>query len=96
MSPLGLTEIWSLDMSPPEAPRSPNFDIWVANFVLLYRVGGIVLASELNAIPHSETRLRDEGVVPFYSLVRNVFNALKSSARERGVDIPAFPDTPAD
>ena len=97
MSTPGLAQIWSLDMAPPvEASLPPNFDIWVANFVLIYRVGGTVLATELDNIPDSETRLRDEGVVPFYSLVRDIFNTLKSSAHERGVAIPAFPDPPAD
>ena len=78
------------------APQAPNFDIWVANHILLYRVCTNAIAFELNAIPRSETRLRDEGVIPCYSFVRNIFNTLKSSAHERGATIPAVPDAPAD
>ena len=84
-------------MSPTGAvSRAPNYDIWVANQILLHRIASNTLAYELNSIPHSETRLRDEGVIPFYSFVRKVTGILESSAHERGVTIPAIPDTPKD
>ena len=77
-------------------PRALNFDVWAANQVPLYRLGTNSLAYELTVIPRSETRLREEGIIPYYSFVRNLGNAVKSSAHARGVTIVATPDAPAD
>ena len=95
MSTQGLIQIWGLDKSPSgEKPPAPSIDTWIVNTIILNRARANSLASLLNAIPSSETRLRDEGIVPFYSLLRNLANNLKSSARERGLAVPAVPDTP--
>ena len=79
-----------------EAPTALNFGVWAVNHILLYRAGSNNLASQLNVIPRSETRLRDEGIIPFYSLLRDITSTLKSSARERGVTVPPIPDAPED
>ena len=54
------------------------------------------MASQANATPRSETRFRGEGIAPYYSWVRDLIETVKSSAHERGVALPAIPDTPAD
>ena len=59
-------------------------------------MGATTLASQLSAIPLSETRLRDEGLAPLYSFVRKLTDTLKSSAQQRGVTVPAIPAIPAD
>lgn len=92
-----LAQVWSLDMSPPgEAPPATDYGTWVVNLTLLYRVGVNFVASQLSVIPPSETRLRDEGVIPFYSIASNIVKTLKSSAHARGVIVPAIPDVPQD
>ena len=97
MSTQGLAQIWSLDQSiVGEDPRAPKFDIWAVNHMLYTRALVNNTASQLNAIPSSETRLRDEGIIPFYSYLRKLISTLKSSAREQGVTVPEFPDPPAD
>ena len=68
----------------------------MVNAILLNRVVVNGMAVQLNTIPSSETRLRDEGIAPFYSFLRKLIDTLKSAARERGVTVPAFPDAPAD
>ena len=96
MSTQGLVQIWGLDKSPSgEKPPAPAIDNWVVNTIILNRARANALAALLSTIPSSETRLRDEGIVPFYSLLRNLANSLKSIARERGLNVPAIPDTPA-
>ena len=97
MSTLGLSQIWSL--SAPltgEQPQAPKFDIWVVSAISLNRAVANCMAVQLNTIPSSETRLRDEGAEPFYSFIRKIIETLKAGARERGVAVPAFPDAPAD
>ena len=93
----GLAKIWSLSIPLPEgAPRVPNYDIWVVNTILLNRVIINTVACQTNAVPRSETRLRDEVMIPLYSFQRNLGEVLKSSARERGLTVPAFPAASAD
>ena len=97
MSTQGLAQIWSLDQTLiGGAPRAPKFDIWVVNHMLYTRSLINNTAYQLNAIPSSETRLRDEGIIPFYSWLRKLIDTLKSSAREQGVTVPNIPDAPAD
>ena len=97
MSTPGLSQIWSLSMPlTGGSPQAPKFDIWVGNAILFARVLSNNVAFQLNAIPGSETRLRDEGIVPHYSFLRKLIDTLKSSARGQGVTVPAFPDAPAD
>ena len=78
------------------SPQAPKFDIWVVNAILLSRVISNTMAFNLNAIPSSEARLRDEGIAPHYSFLRKLIDTLKSSARGQGVTVPTFPDAPAD
>ena len=69
MSTPGLLQIWSLNV--PLAgglPQGPKFDIWVVNAILFTRAISNAVAVQLNAIPDSQTRLRDEGIGPQYSL----------------------------
>ena len=97
MSTPGLPQIWSLSVPlTGELPQAPKFDIWIANAPLLIRAVANDVAFQLNAIPSSETRLRNEGMAPLYSFLRKFIDTLKSSAREQGVTVPAFPDAPAD
>ena len=97
MSTPGLSQIWSLSVpSTGDLPRAPKFDIWIAQAPLLIRAVANDVAVQLNAIPSSETRLRSEGMAPLYSFVRKFIDTLKSSAREQGVTVPAFPDAPED
>ena len=97
MSTPGLTQIWSLGVPLTGGlPQVPKFDIWVVNAILLTRVISNSVAFQLNAIPGSETRLRDEGIVPYYSFVRKLIEALEFSAHDQGVTIPAFPAAPED
>ena len=97
MSTPGLTQIWSLSVPLARGlPQGPKFDIWVVNAILLTRVISNTVAFQLNAIPGSETRLRDEGIVPYYSFLRKLIDALESSARDHGVTVPAFPAAPED
>ena len=79
-----------------EAPASLNFEVWVVNHILLYRVGVNTLASELDSIPRDEARLRNEVFIPYYSFARNVSSVLKSIAYARGVVVPTIPDAPED
>ena len=74
----------------------PKFDVWVVNAILLTRVLSNSAAFQLNAVPGSETRLRDEGMVPHYFFLRKLIDALESSAHDQGVTVPAFPAAPAD
>ena len=68
MSTPVLSQIWSLSVPlTGELPRAPKFDIWVVNAIFLARVVVNSIAVQLNAIPGSETRLRNEGMAPFYS-----------------------------
>ena len=93
----GLSQIWSLSVPlTGELPRAPKFDIWVVNAILFARVVANSVAVQLNAIPGSETRLRNEGMAPYYSFIRKVIDTLKSSARGQGVIVPPFPDALAD
>ena len=97
MSTPGLLQIWSLNV--PLAgglPQAPKFDIWVVNAILFTRAISNAVAVQLNAIPDSQTRLRDEGIGPQYSFARKLIAALESSARDQGVAVPAFPAAPAD
>ena len=97
MSTPGLTQIWSLGVPLTGGlPQVPKFDVWVVNAILLTRVISNSVAFQLNAIPGSETRLRDEGIVPYYSFVRKLIEALEFSAHDQGVTVPAFPAAPAD
>ena len=97
MSTPRLTQIWSLTLPLTGGlPQAPKFDIWVVNAILFARVLSNNVAFQLNAIPGSETRLRDEGIVPYYSFLRKLIDALESSARDHGVTVPAFPAAPAD
>jgi len=97
MSTPGLVQIWSLNISSTEeAPTALNADVWAVNTILICRAGVNNLASQLSVIPRSETRLRDEGIIPLYSFLRNITNTLKSSARELGVTVPDIPDAPED
>ena len=97
MSTPGLSQIWSLSVPlSGELPRAPKFDIWVVNAIFLARVVVNSIAVQLNAIPGTETRLRNEGIAPFYSFLCKVIDTLKSSAHEKGVTVPAFPDALAD
>ena len=97
MSDSRLPQIWSLSIpitgGPPQAPK---FDIWVVNIILFTRVISNTMAFEINLIPGSETRLRDEIAVPHYAFLRKLIDTLKSSARDQGVTVPAFPAVPAD
>ena len=93
----GLSQIWSLSVPlTGELPRAPKFDIWVVNAIIRTRVFANGIAVQLNAIPGTEIRLRNEGMAPLYSFLRKLIDTLKSSARERGVIVPAFPDALAD
>ena len=99
MSTPGLSQIWSLNVPLTglgELPQAPKFDIWAVNAILLNRAVANDVAIQLNAIPSSETRLRDEGIAPLYSYIRKLIETLKAGARERGVTVPAFPDAPVD
>jgi len=96
MSTPGLVQIWSLDILIGEAPTAVNFDVWAVNNILSLRAGANNLAFHLNSIPLSETRLRDEGIIPFYSFLRKIINTLKSSAHELGVTLPDIPNAPED
>ena len=97
MSTQGLAQICSLDQTViGEAPRAPKFDIWVVNHIFYTRAVLNNVASQLSAIPRTETRLRDEGIIPLYSYLRKIIDTLKSSAREQGVTVPTFPGAPAD
>ena len=96
MSTPGLAQIWSLGASsPPELPRALNFDVWAANQIPLCRVGANALAHQLTVIPDSETRLREEGIIPYYNFTCNLGNVIKSSAHPRGLAAAAIPDAPA-
>ena len=97
MSTSGLPQIWSLSVPLTGGlPQTPKFDIWVVNAILFTRAISNSVAFQLNAIPGSETRLRDEGVVPYYSSLRKLLETLESSARDQGVTVPAFPAAPED
>ena len=98
MSTPGLAQIWSLGASsPPELPRALNFDVWAANQIPHCRVAANSLAYQLTVIPESETRLREEGVIPYYNFMRNAGDVIKSSAHSRGLAAAAAtPDAPAD
>ena len=97
MSTPGLTQIWSLSVPLTGGlPQAPKFDIWVVNAILLTRAISNSVAFQLNAIPGTETRLRDEGIVPFYSFLCKLLETLESSARDQGVTVPAFPAAPED
>ena len=97
MSTPGLTQTWSLSVPLTGGlPQAPKFDIWVVNAILLTRAFSNSVAFQLNAIPGSETRLRDEGIVPYYSFLRQLIEDLESSARDKGVTVPAFPAAPED
>ena len=95
MSAPGLIQVWSLDI-PEDAPAAMNVDTWVANQIALVRVVASAMASQLSIIPPSETRLRDEGILPLYSLFHNTFITLSSIAHKRGVTIPDIPNAPED
>ena len=95
MSTPGFVEIWSLDI-PSIGEAAINFDVWAVNHTLIYRAGANNMAFHLNTIPRSETRLRDEGIIPLYACMRNISNTLKSSARELGVSVPDIPSAPED
>lgn len=77
-------------------PPLPDFDAWVVNQIILLRVTANAFACQLNAIPLSESRLRDGSHLPIYSFLRNLVGILKSTAHGRGVAIPALQDIPAD
>jgi len=99
MSAPGLAQIWSLGGAAAietGVPPTLNYDIWVVNSIILHRTGASTVAAQLNIIPSSETRLRNEGFIPFYSHVRKTIDTLKSSARERGLTFPDIPDIPED
>ena len=97
MSTPGLSQIWSLNVPlTGELPRAPKFDIWVVNAIFYARAVANGVAAQLDAIPGSETRLRNEGIVPFYSFLRKALDTLTSSAHEQGVTVPPFPDALAD
>ena len=97
MSTPGLTQIWSLSIPLTGGlPQAPKFDTWVVSAILFTRVISNTVAFQLNAIPSSETRLRDEGIVPNYSFLRKLIDALEFSARDQGVTVPAFPAAPED
>ena len=97
MSTPGLLQVWSLDTSSDrESAKDVDFGVWAANSILRYRAGANNLAFLLNITPHSETRLRDEGIIPFYHLTRNITSTLKASARELGVTVPDIPNPPED
>ena len=97
MSTPGLSQIWSLSVPlTGELPQAPKFDIWMINAILVNRVVVNNVAIQLNAIPDSETRLRDEGIAPFYSFLRKLIDTLTSGAREQGVTVPAFLEAPAE
>ena len=85
-----------MEASIGEAPQPPKFDIWVVSAIILNRVVANCTAAQLNAIPLSEARLRDEGVIPYYKFLRKIVGTLKSAAREHGVTVPVFPEAPAD
>ena len=96
MSTQRLPQIWSLSVPLTGGlPQVPKFEIWVVNAILLTRVISNTMAIQIGGIPGSETRLRDEGLVPYYSFLRKLIDALESSARDQGVIVPAFPDAPA-
>ena len=97
MSTPGLSQIWSLSVPLTGGlPQAPKFDIWVVNATLLTRAFSNSVVVQINAIPDSQIRFRDEGIVPYYSYIRKLIDALESSARDHGVTVPAFPAAPAD
>ena len=97
MTTPGLSQIWSLSVPlTGELPQAPKFDIWVVNAIFLNRIAANGMAVQLNAIPSSETRLRNEAIEPSYYFIRKLVETLKAGAREQGVTVPTFPDAPAD
>ena len=90
-------QVWSLDIpSTGEAVTVTNFDVWAVNNILRLRAGSNYLVFHLSAIPTSETRLRDEGIIPLYSFWRELSSIIRSSARELGAAVPDIPEAPRD
>lgn len=88
---------WSLDKIAPPASTSstcarPDAKTIVLNTLLLNRWGIHSLSTVIDAVPLSQDRLRNEGLIPFYTYLVTANRKIKEIALTQGVAVPSYPD----
>lgn len=103
-----LYQIWSIDGSSyataapyfahlsSDAPAPANFEAWFVSHILMGHYSAYYLTKLLEIVPSSEARLRNEGLIAMYNVVRGINVTFNAIAKQRGIAVPPHPDLAVD
>lgn len=103
-----LYQIWSIDGSSyataapylahlsSDAPAPANFEAWFVSHIFMGHYSAYYLTKLLEIVPSSEIRLRNDGLIAMYNVIRGINITFNAIAKQRGIAVPPHPDLAVD